>query len=59
MPHNYIVRQLGLLETSHQNVGISKLNTNLANMKNFMKELRNHDIDISEMEKVYKDFQGL
>ena len=52
MPHNYIVRQLGLLETSHQNVGISKLNTNLANMKNFMKELRNHDIDISEMEKV-------
>ena len=58
MPHNYTVTQLRLLDVSHQDVGINKLNTNLENLRNFMKELRNNDIDISEMETLYKNFQG-
>ncbi|XP_063691078.1 uncharacterized protein LOC134823519 [Bolinopsis microptera] len=59
MPHNYIVTQLRLLDSSHQDVGISKLNTNLANLSNLMKELRNNNLDLSEMEQLYKDFQGV
>ena len=59
MPHNYIVTQLRLLDSSHQDVGISKLNTNLANLTNLMKEMRNNDLDLSEMEQLYKDFQGM
>ena len=58
MPHNYIVTQLRLLDSSHQDVGISKLNTNLANLTSLMKEMRNNDLDLSEMEQLYKNFQG-
>ncbi|KAL5249145.1 hypothetical protein ACHWQZ_G018102 [Mnemiopsis leidyi] len=59
MPHNYIVTQLRLLDSSHQDVGISKLNTNLTNLTNLMKEMRNNDLDLSEMEQLYKNFQGV
>ena len=47
-----------MFDYNHQGVVINKLDSNLAMLKTCMKELRDHDMDYSEMQNLYKEFQG-